>query len=36
MALAQMLEKHTENWTSRLDYLRARRGGHTPEFIFKI
>ncbi|GFX98881.1 hypothetical protein TNCV_1504571 [Trichonephila clavipes] len=32
----QMLEKVIENWTSRLDYIRASRGSHTPEIIFKI
>ncbi|GFW20019.1 histone-lysine N-methyltransferase SETMAR [Trichonephila clavipes] len=32
----QMLEKVIENWTSRLDYIRARRGSHMPEIIFKI
>ncbi|GFW62095.1 DUF4817 domain-containing protein [Trichonephila clavipes] len=26
----QMLEKVIENWTSRLDYIRARRGSHMP------
>ncbi|GFU93871.1 hypothetical protein TNCV_1660951 [Trichonephila clavipes] len=31
-----MLEKVIENWTSRLDYIRARRGSHMPEIIFKI
>ncbi|GFT54890.1 hypothetical protein TNCV_4888481 [Trichonephila clavipes] len=31
-----MLEKVVENWTSRLDYIRARRGSHMPEIIFKI
>ncbi|GFW06599.1 putative transposable element [Trichonephila clavipes] len=30
----QMLEKVIENWTSRLDYIRASRGSHTPEIIF--
>ncbi|GFX50571.1 histone-lysine N-methyltransferase SETMAR [Trichonephila clavipes] len=29
----QMLEKVIENWTSRLDYIRA---SHTPEIIFKM
>ncbi|GFT01936.1 transposase [Trichonephila clavipes] len=29
----QMLEKVIENWTSRLDYIRASRGGHMPEII---
>ncbi|GFW65053.1 hypothetical protein TNCV_393191 [Trichonephila clavipes] len=32
----QMLEKVIENWTSRLDYIRARRGSPTPEIIFKM
>ncbi|GFX24551.1 DUF4817 domain-containing protein [Trichonephila clavipes] len=32
----QMLEKVIENWTSRLDYIRASRGSPTPEMIFKI
>ncbi|GFW19924.1 retrovirus-related Pol polyprotein from transposon 17.6 [Trichonephila clavipes] len=32
----QMLEKVTENWTSRLDYIRASRGSPTPEIIFKM
>ncbi|GFU74991.1 DUF4817 domain-containing protein [Trichonephila clavipes] len=32
----QMLEKVIENWTSRLDYIRARRGSHMPEIIFKM
>ncbi|GFW93193.1 hypothetical protein TNCV_3333531 [Trichonephila clavipes] len=31
-----MLEKVMENWTSRLDYIRANRGSHMPEIIFKI
>ncbi|GFY32200.1 putative transposable element [Trichonephila clavipes] len=31
-----MLEKVIENWTSRLDYIRARRGSHMPEIIFKM
>ncbi|GFV72728.1 uncharacterized protein TNCV_1951971 [Trichonephila clavipes] len=31
----QMLEKVIENWTSRLDYIRASRGSHMPEIIFK-
>ncbi|GFU87850.1 putative transposable element [Trichonephila clavipes] len=30
----QMLEKVIENWTSRLDYIRASRGGHMPEIIY--
>ncbi|GFX84750.1 hypothetical protein TNCV_125181 [Trichonephila clavipes] len=29
----QMLEKVIENWTSRLDYIRA---SHMPEIIFKM
>ncbi|GFU88619.1 uncharacterized protein TNCV_4442961 [Trichonephila clavipes] len=32
----QMLVKVIENWTSRLDYIRARRGSPMPEIIFKI
>ncbi|GFV25418.1 transposable element Tc3 transposase [Trichonephila clavipes] len=32
----QMLEKVIENWTSRLDYIQASRGSHTPEIIFKM
>ncbi|GFV26007.1 uncharacterized protein TNCV_2693731 [Trichonephila clavipes] len=32
----QMLEKIIENWTSRLDYIRASRGSHMPEIIFKM
>ncbi|GFW87608.1 DUF4817 domain-containing protein [Trichonephila clavipes] len=32
----QMLEKFIENWTSRLDYIRASRGSPIPEIIFKI
>ncbi|GFY30029.1 transposable element Tc3 transposase [Trichonephila clavipes] len=32
----QMSEKVIENWTSRLDYIRASRGSHMPEIIFKI
>ncbi|GFW65544.1 DUF4817 domain-containing protein [Trichonephila clavipes] len=32
----QMLEKIIENWTSRLDYIRASRGNPMPEIIFKI
>ncbi|GFS68293.1 hypothetical protein TNCV_5028901 [Trichonephila clavipes] len=31
-----MLEKVIENWTSRLDYIRASCGNHMPEIIFKI
>ncbi|GFX72683.1 uncharacterized protein TNCV_4062781 [Trichonephila clavipes] len=30
----QMLEKVIENWTSRLDYIRANRGSPMPEIIF--
>ncbi|GFV18632.1 hypothetical protein TNCV_2872631 [Trichonephila clavipes] len=32
----QMLEKVIENWTSRLDYIRARRSSPMPEIIFKM
>ncbi|GFT88366.1 hypothetical protein TNCV_5074611 [Trichonephila clavipes] len=32
----QRLEKVIENWTSRLDYIRASRGSHMPESIFKM
>ncbi|GFT09597.1 uncharacterized protein TNCV_4947731 [Trichonephila clavipes] len=32
----QMLEKVIENWTSRLDYIRASHGSSMPEIIFKI
>ncbi|GFW01509.1 transposable element Tc3 transposase [Trichonephila clavipes] len=32
----QMLEKVIENRTSRLDYIRASRGSHMPEIIFKM
>ncbi|GFV40923.1 putative DD41D transposase [Trichonephila clavipes] len=32
----QMLEKFIENWTSRLDYIRASRGSPMPEIIFKL
>ncbi|GFU55648.1 transposable element Tc3 transposase [Trichonephila clavipes] len=32
----QMLEKVIENWTSRLDYIRASRGSPTPEILFKM
>ncbi|GFX13737.1 DUF4817 domain-containing protein [Trichonephila clavipes] len=32
----QMLKKVIENWTSRLDYIRASRGSHMPEIIFKM
>ncbi|GFU24099.1 hypothetical protein TNCV_2006941 [Trichonephila clavipes] len=31
-----MLEKVIENWTSRLDYIRASRGSPMPEIIFEI
>ncbi|GFY18009.1 retrovirus-related Pol polyprotein from transposon 17.6 [Trichonephila clavipes] len=31
-----MLEKIIENWTSRLDYIRASRKSPMPEIIFKI
>ncbi|GFS77239.1 transposable element Tc3 transposase [Trichonephila clavipes] len=31
----QMLENVIENWTSRLDYIRASRGSLMPEIIFK-
>ncbi|GFV15062.1 hypothetical protein TNCV_3668711 [Trichonephila clavipes] len=31
-----MLEKVIENWTSRLDYIRASRGSPVPEIIFKM
>ncbi|GFV43860.1 transposable element Tc3 transposase [Trichonephila clavipes] len=30
------MEKVIENWTSRLDYIRACRGSHMPEIIFKM
>ncbi|GFX95801.1 transposable element Tc3 transposase [Trichonephila clavipes] len=33
---SQMLENVIENWTSRLDYIRASRGSHMPEIIFKM
>ncbi|GFV54607.1 hypothetical protein TNCV_3578611 [Trichonephila clavipes] len=33
---SQMLEKIIENWTSRLDYIRASRGTPMPEIIFKM
>ncbi|GFX02450.1 uncharacterized protein TNCV_3065151 [Trichonephila clavipes] len=36
LLLPQMLEKVIENWTSRLDYIRANRGSHMPEIIFKM
>ncbi|GFX64758.1 transposable element Tc3 transposase [Trichonephila clavipes] len=32
----QMFEKVIENWTSRLDYIRASRGSPMPEIIFKM
>ncbi|GFY00424.1 putative DD41D transposase [Trichonephila clavipes] len=32
----QMLEKVIENWTSRLDYIRASRGSYMLEIIFKM
>ncbi|GFY33190.1 uncharacterized protein TNCV_1240411 [Trichonephila clavipes] len=32
----QMLEIFIENWTSRLDYIRASRGSPMPEIIFKV
>ncbi|GFW28865.1 transposable element Tc3 transposase [Trichonephila clavipes] len=32
----QMLEKVIENWTIRLDYIRASRGSRMPEIIFKM
>ncbi|GFW20965.1 uncharacterized protein TNCV_1714721 [Trichonephila clavipes] len=32
----QMLDKVIENWTSRLDYIRASRGSPVPEIIFKM
>ncbi|GFU63314.1 hypothetical protein TNCV_661481 [Trichonephila clavipes] len=31
-----MLEEAIENWTLKLDYIRARRGSPMPEIIFKI
>ncbi|GFV03346.1 uncharacterized protein TNCV_4019431 [Trichonephila clavipes] len=33
---SQMLEKVIENWTSRLDYIRASRDSPMPEIIFKM
>ncbi|GFT65594.1 uncharacterized protein TNCV_869011 [Trichonephila clavipes] len=33
---SQMLEKVIETWTSRLYYIRASRGSHMPEIIFKM
>ncbi|GFW33969.1 hypothetical protein TNCV_286531 [Trichonephila clavipes] len=32
----QMLETVNENWTSRLEYIRASRGSPMPEVIFKM
>ncbi|GFW45343.1 putative transposable element [Trichonephila clavipes] len=32
----QMLEKVIENWTSRLDHIRASCGSHMPEIIFHM
>ncbi|GFX14907.1 hypothetical protein TNCV_1486491 [Trichonephila clavipes] len=32
----QMLEKVIENWTFRLDYIRASHGSHMPNIIFKM
>ncbi|GFY15389.1 DUF4817 domain-containing protein [Trichonephila clavipes] len=32
----QMLQKVIENWTSRLDYIRASHGSPMPEIIFKM
>ncbi|GFW85841.1 DUF4817 domain-containing protein [Trichonephila clavipes] len=32
----QMLEKVIENWTSKLDYIRASRGSPMPEIMFKM
>ncbi|GFY11458.1 transposable element Tc3 transposase [Trichonephila clavipes] len=32
----QMLENVIENWTSRLDYIRASRGNHMTEIIWKM
>ncbi|GFW43330.1 putative transposable element [Trichonephila clavipes] len=32
----QMLEKFIENWTSRLEYIRASLGSPMPEIIFKM
>ncbi|GFU80044.1 hypothetical protein TNCV_579241 [Trichonephila clavipes] len=32
----EMLEKVIENWTSRLDYIRASSGSPMPEIIFKM
>ncbi|GFX53366.1 uncharacterized protein TNCV_2946061 [Trichonephila clavipes] len=33
---SQMLEKVIENWTSRLDYIRASRGSPMPEILYKM
>ncbi|GFX73397.1 uncharacterized protein TNCV_3402081 [Trichonephila clavipes] len=33
---SQMLEKVIENWTPRLDYIRASRGSPMPDIIFKM
>ncbi|GFV37568.1 hypothetical protein TNCV_4981901 [Trichonephila clavipes] len=32
----QTLKKVIENWTSRLDYIRASHGSHMSEIIFKM
>ncbi|GFS59517.1 putative transposase [Trichonephila clavipes] len=32
----QMLEKVIENWTSRLEYIRASRGSPMPKILFKM
>ncbi|GFW30039.1 uncharacterized protein TNCV_1593571 [Trichonephila clavipes] len=32
----QMLKKVIENWTSRLDYIRASQSSHMPEILFKM
>ncbi|GFV08444.1 DUF4817 domain-containing protein [Trichonephila clavipes] len=32
----KMLEKVIENWTSRLDYIRASHDSHMPEILFKM
>ncbi|GFX17626.1 hypothetical protein TNCV_474261 [Trichonephila clavipes] len=32
----QMLEKVIENWTPRLDYIRANSGSSMPEILFKM
>ncbi|GFX59360.1 putative DD41D transposase [Trichonephila clavipes] len=34
--LRPQMEKVIENWTSRLDYIRASRGSHMQEIIFKM